>query len=57
MAYMGASVFHDAILPVREAGIPVAIHNTNRPADPGTRIVPKLGAKALTSTEIAIPAG
>ena len=54
MAYMGASVFHDeAILPVREAGIPVAIRNTNRPADPGTRIVPKLGAKALTSTEIA----
>jgi aspartate kinase len=31
----------------------VAIRNTNRPADPGTRIVPKLGAKALTSTEIA----
>ena len=54
MAYMGASVFHDeAILPVREAGIPVAIRNTNRPEDPGTRIVPKLGAKALTSTEIA----
>ena len=54
MAYMGASVFHDeAILPVREAGIPVAIRNTNRPQDPGTRIVPKLSATALTSTEIA----
>ena len=54
MAYMGASVFHDeAILPVREAGIPVAIRNTNRPQDPGTRIVPKLSATALTSTGIA----
>lgn len=54
MAYMGASVFHDeAILPVREAGIPVAIRNTNRPEDVGTRIVPKLSATALTSTEIA----
>ena len=54
MAYMGASVFHDeAILPVREAGIPVAIRNTNRPEDPGTRIVPRLSATALTCTEIA----
>jgi aspartate kinase len=54
MAYMGASVFHDeAILPVREAGIPVAIRNTNRPEDPGTRIVPRLSATVLTSTEIA----
>ncbi|NLB05427.1 MAG: aspartate kinase, partial [Desulfobulbaceae bacterium] len=54
MAYMGASVFHDeAILPVREAGIPVAIRNTNRPEDAGTRIVPRLSATALTCTEIA----
>ena len=54
MAYMGASVFHDeAILPVREASIPVAIRNTNRPEDVGTRIVPKLSATALTCTEIA----
>ena len=31
MAYMGASVFHDeAILPVREAAIPIRIKNTNR---------------------------
>jgi aspartate kinase len=38
---MGASVFHDeAILPVREAGIPINIKNTNRPQDPGTMIVP-----------------
>ena len=39
MAYMGASVFHDeAILPVREAGIPIRIKNTNRPDEPGTLI-------------------
>ena len=39
LAYMGASVFHDeAIFPVREAGIPINIRNTNSPADPGTRI-------------------
>ena len=41
LSYMGASVFHDeAILPVREAGIPINIKNTNRPQDPGTMIVP-----------------
>ncbi len=42
LSYMGASVFHDeAILPVREAKIPITIKNTNRPLDPGTVIVPK----------------
>ncbi len=41
LSYMGASVFHDeAILPVREARIPINIKNTNRPDDPGTMIVP-----------------
>ena len=58
MAYMGASVFHDeAILPVREAGIPIRIKNTNRPEDPGTLIVPELSEKTLTGTEIAGIAG
>ena len=58
MAYMGASVFHDeAILPVREAGIPIRIRNTNRPHDPGTLITPKLSADALARTEIAGIAG
>ena len=39
LAYMGASVLHDeAVFPVRQAGIPVQILNTNRPDDPGTRI-------------------
>ena len=40
LAYMGASVLHDeAIFPVRLAGIPINIRNTNRPDDPGTRII------------------
>lgn len=40
LAYMGASVLHeDAIFPVRSAGIPINIRNTNRPADAGTMIV------------------
>lgn len=58
MAYMGASVFHDeAILPVREAGIPIRIRNTNRPEDPGTLITPTLSAATVASTEIAGIAG
>jgi aspartate kinase len=33
-------VLHEeAVFPVREAGIPINIRNTNRPEDPGTRIV------------------
>ena len=40
LAYMGATVLHEeAIFPVREAGIPVRIKNTNAPDDPGTLIV------------------
>jgi len=41
LAYMGATVLHDeAIFPVRQAGIPVNIRNTNRPDDAGTLITP-----------------
>ncbi|NLD88562.1 MAG: aspartate kinase [Clostridiales bacterium] len=41
LSYMGATVLHeDAIFPVRTAGIPINIRNTNRPSDPGTMIVP-----------------
>jgi len=40
LAYMGASVLHDeAIFPVRLAGIPINIRNTNQPDHPGTTIV------------------
>ena len=40
LSYMGATVLHeDAIFPVRYAGIPINIRNTNRPEDKGTMIV------------------
>ena len=40
LSYMGATVLHDeAIFPVRYAGIPINIRNTNAPEDAGTMIV------------------
>lgn len=40
LSYMGATVLHeDSIFPVRFAGIPINIKNTNRPQDRGTMIV------------------
>ena len=40
LSYMGATVLHeDAIFPVRYAGIPINIKNTNKPEDRGTMIV------------------
>ena len=40
LSYMGASVLHeDAVFPVRKAGIPINIRNTNAPDDEGTWIV------------------
>ncbi|MBR6698077.1 MAG: aspartate kinase [Lachnospiraceae bacterium] len=40
LSYMGATVLHeDAIFPVRKAGIPINIRNTNAPEDKGTWIV------------------
>ena len=47
LARMGAGVLHeDAIYPVREAGIPIHIKNTNRPQDIGTQIVSSTDPKA-----------
>lgn len=54
LSYMGASVLHeDAIFPVRAAGIPINIRNTNRPEDPGTRIAPTVPKSARKVTGIA----
>ncbi len=40
LSYMGATVLHeDAIFPVRKAGIPINIRNTNQPEEEGTMIV------------------
>ena len=51
LAYMGASVLHDeAIFPVRQAGIPVNIRNTNRPDDAGTMIVAEADPHVHTGT-------
>ena len=37
LSYMGANVMHeDAIFPVKKAGIPINIRNTNEPDHPGT---------------------
>ncbi|MBQ8506231.1 MAG: aspartate kinase [Clostridia bacterium] len=52
LAYMGASVMHEsAIFPVKAAGIPINIRNTNSPADPGTMILPNSqshGSRTIT---------
>lgn len=55
LSYMGAGVLHeDAIFPVRKAGIPINIKNTNKPEDPGTLIVESTSQKpAYTITGIA----
>lgn len=48
LSYMGAGVFHeDAIFPVRRAGIPTNIRNTNDPKHPGTMIRNNAGAASL----------
>ena len=46
LSYMGASVLHEsAIFPVKSAGIPINIRNTNAPDDPGTMIQTGAGLK------------
>ena len=55
LSYMGASVMHeDAIFPVKKAGIPINIRNTNSPEDPGTWIVANTARRSqYTITGIA----
>ena len=48
LSYMGASVLHEsAIFPVKSAGIPINIRNTNAPDDPGTMIQTTAGLHIL----------
>ncbi|NUP99601.1 MAG: aspartate kinase, partial [Armatimonadetes bacterium] len=55
LSYMGASVLHEeAIFPVKEAGIPINIRNTNAPQEPGTMIVPQ---REATETPVVGVAG
>ncbi len=54
LSYMGATVLHDeAVFPVREAGIPIHIKNTNAPDDPGTHIVTERDSRMTTVVGIA----
>jgi aspartate kinase len=55
LSYMGATVLHeDAIFPVRTAGIPINIKNTNHPEEPGTMIVAQtVDSSPYTVTGIA----
>jgi aspartate kinase len=54
LAYMGAGVLHEeAIFPVRFAGIPINIRNTNDPSAAGTMIVPDAPAGDRIVTGIA----
>lgn len=47
LSYMGAGVLHeDAVFPVRAAGIPINIRNTNAPENKGTMIVPRATASS-----------
>lgn len=60
LSYMGATVLHeDAIFPVRAAGIPINIRNTNEPEAPGTLIVAgdSAASDALTGYTITGIAG
>ncbi|MCC7147466.1 MAG: aspartate kinase [Phycisphaeraceae bacterium] len=58
LAYMGANVLHDeAIFPVRRAGIPVNVRNTNDPSAAGTMIVPEEELRGRTMGAITGIAG
>ena len=50
---VGATVFHEeAIAPIYNYGIPIVVKNTNKPEDPGTKIVPEsndFGATAVSA--------
>lgn len=55
LSYMGATVLHeDAIFPVRAAGIPINIRNTNEPEAPGTFIVADDSAESDVETGYTI---
>lgn len=58
LAYSGAKVLHEeAVFPVREAGIPVNVRNTNDPQHEGTLVVPEGHPKAKVGFDITGIAG
>lgn len=51
LSYMGAPVLHEeAIFPVKKAGIPISIKNTNSPEDSGTMIINDLSPVNYSGT-------
>ena len=58
LSYMGASVLHEsAIFPVKSAGIPINIRNTNAPDDPGTMIQTTAGLRLYEDRPVTGIAG
>lgn len=58
LSYMGATVLHeDAIFPVRFAGIPINIRNTNDPSAAGTMIVAETNDNSADGRKITGIAG
>ncbi len=58
LSYMGATVLHeDAIFPVRTAGIPINIRNTNDPSAAGTMIVSEENGEETVKNTITGIAG
>lgn len=58
LSYAGFGVFHDeAVLPAIRAGVAIHIRNTNRPEQPGTRVVPSRTATHGTVVGIASDTG
>lgn len=58
LAYMGANVLHEeAVFPVRKAGIPIHVRNTNNPRNEGTLIVSPAANKPQTPGSIIGIAG
>ena len=59
LSYMGATVLHpEAVFPVRQAGIPMNVRNTNQPDHPGTMVVAELSPEqASDSPEAAAITG
>jgi len=58
LTYMGAKVLHEAaVFPVRQAGIPLNIRDTNNPEHPGTMIAERFDADAKSDFFITGIAG
>ncbi len=56
LSYMGATVLHpESVFPVRQAGIPMNVRNTNEPRHPGTIVVAELSIGDTPDPDAAYP--